>query len=244
MIQTMHQEIGEKPPVILALETAGTCGSVALIGEERCLAEYSLNTKTTHSRRLLANVDWLLKETQCDWAQLDAIAVSLGPGSFTGLRIGLATAKGLSFATGKPLIGVPTLEGIARQFPFACQPVCAVVDARKSEVYAAQYRWNRNGELEQTGESRVLAPEKLAGQISEPTILAGDAVPIYGELFRERLRNNALLAPAETCFARASAIGLAALARVRYRIFSDPASIVPIYVRASDAELQLGRKMR
>ena len=86
-------------PVILALETATLCGSVALVSQSQCLAEFSLQTGETHSRRLLAGIDWLLQETGIDWPAIDAVAVSLGPGSFTGLRIGLATAKGLALAT-------------------------------------------------------------------------------------------------------------------------------------------------
>ncbi|MGV1098625.1 tRNA (adenosine(37)-N6)-threonylcarbamoyltransferase complex dimerization subunit type 1 TsaB [Thiovibrio sp. JS02] len=230
------------PPLLLALETATTCGSVALIDDGRCLAEFSLATRPSHSRRLLAGIDRLLQETQLGWRDLTAIAVSLGPGSFTGLRIGLATAKGLCFATGKPLIGVPTLEGLACQLPFAGLPICPVVDARKNEVYAGFYRCNQTGALEQTGDFLVLSPERLVEKIHTPTIFVGDAVPLYGELFRARLQAHALLAPPEICFARAAAIGFAAQRRLAAGILSDPVASVPIYVRASDAELQLGRK--
>ena len=102
--------------MILALETATMCGSVALVAENRCLAEFTLQTGETHSRRLLAAIARLLKETAVDWSHIDGVAVSLGPGSFTGLRIGLATAKGLVMASGTKLIGIGTLDGLARQF--------------------------------------------------------------------------------------------------------------------------------
>ncbi len=229
-------------PLILALETATSCGSVALVGEGRCLAEFSLNTSRSHSRRLLAGVELLLAETERAWAEVDAIAVSLGPGSFTGLRIGLATAKGLCFATGKPLIGVPTLEGLAAQFPFAGLPIRPLLDARKKEVYTGLYQCSAEGGPRQAEEFQVLPPERLIELVEGPTLLVGDALLLYGAFFRERLREKALLAPPQTCFPRAAAIGLAAQHRFTAGAFSEAATCAPIYVRASDAELQLGAK--
>lgn len=229
-------------PVILALETAGPCGSVALVCPGRCLGEYSLNTETTHSRRLLAGVEWLLDQTSLSWEHIDAIGVSLGPGSFTGLRIGLATAKGLCLATGKPLLGVAGLDGLASQIPFSTLPVCPVVDARKKEIYTALYHCHSSGTPIRTSNISVMAPERLAEVISGPTIFIGDALPLYGGMLRQLLPGFARLAPAEICYARASAIGCVALRHFAAGEFLDPATAVPIYVRSSDAELHLGSK--
>jgi tRNA threonylcarbamoyladenosine biosynthesis protein TsaB len=229
-------------PVILALETATTCGSLALVAEDRCLAEYSLNTATTHSRRLLSGIDWLLAQCELSWPRIGAIAVGLGPGSFTGLRISLSTAKGLCMATEKPLIGVETLAGLACQFPFSPLPICPVIDARKNEIYTALYRCNRQGEPEKTTEAMVIKPQRLAEFITTPTLLVGDGLPLYGPMLKELLGESALLAPPEVCFARAAAIGSAAWRLFRQGSFLDPATAVPIYVRASYAELQFGTK--
>lgn len=230
------------PPVVLALETATPCGSVALVGPDRCLGEYSLNTETTHSRRLLAGIEWLLEQTGLSWERIDAIAVSLGPGSFTGLRIGLATAKGLCLATGKPLLGVASLDGLAAQLPFAALPVCPVVDARKKEVYTALYRCDE-GLPARTSDFLAIAPERLGEIITGPTLFVGDGLTLYGRLLRRILPEYARLVPAEICFARAAAIGGVALRLLAAGEFLDPATAVPVYIRASDAELQLGKKV-
>lgn len=231
-------------PVILALETATTCGSLALVAEDRCLAEYSLNTSLTHSRRLLSGVDWLLAQCELSWPQIGAIAVGLGPGSFTGLRIALSTAKGLCMATGKPLLGVGTLDGLAGQFPYSSLPICPVVDARKNEIYTALYRCNQQGIAEQTLGPMVIKPERLQKFITTPTLLVGDGLSLYGPMLKELLGDLALFAPTEICFARAAAIGSAAWHLFRQDSFLDPATAVPIYVRASDAELQFGEKKK
>lgn len=128
------------PPLILALETSGTCGSVALVDGRGCRAEYSLQSSRTHSRRLLEAVERVMAESETDWPQLDALAAGLGPGSFTGLRIGLSSAKGLALATGKPLLGISSLDGLAVQAMQQPLPVCTLIDARKQEVFAAFYQ--------------------------------------------------------------------------------------------------------
>jgi len=229
-------------PVILALETATTCGSMALVAEGRCLAEYSLTSSVTHSRSLLSGIHWLLAQCDLSWSQIGAIAVGLGPGSFTGLRIALSTAKGLCMAAAMPLIGVETLSGLASQFPFCPLPICPVVDARKNEIYTALYRCNRQGVPEKTIEAMVIKPQSLQEFITTPTLLVGDGLPLYGKMLKEMLGDLALLAPPEICFARAAAIGSAAWHLFRQGAFLDPATAVPIYVRASDAELQFGEK--
>ena len=113
-----HGKNAVNGPVILALDNSTMCGSVALVSQGLCLAEYSLSSTTTHSRRLLATIHRLMEETGLDWEGIDAFAVSAGPGSFTGLRIGLTTAKGLAMATGKPLIAVSSTTTLACQLPW------------------------------------------------------------------------------------------------------------------------------
>jgi tRNA threonylcarbamoyladenosine biosynthesis protein TsaB len=231
------------PPIILAIETATMCGSVALMAGNRCLAENSVDTATTHSRRLIHQVDQVRRETGLEWDQIDGIAVSLGPGSFTGLRIGLSTAKGLGMAADRPLLGVPTLDGLARQIiaPPGSR-VCALLDARKKEVYAAFYRCNAEGIPEKTGQDQVLKPEKLAELIDEQTLLVGDGGSAYRDFFRETLGNSVLFAPSRIFFPRAATIGLLGSEKFAANDFVDPAEVVPIYVRPSEAELTIGNK--
>jgi tRNA threonylcarbamoyladenosine biosynthesis protein TsaB len=251
MANTDKETKGEQPSIILSLETATMCGSVALVAENRCLAEFSLQTGETHSRRLLAGVDWLFQETGIDWSMICAVAVSLGPGSFTGLRIGLATAKGMAMAgTAKgmamagqtKLIGVGTLDGLASQLFAAGESlICPVLDARKKEVYCGFYRCDQHGIPRRLGEYLVISPEALCARIDGPVLFLGDGAAIYGDLFREKLGDRLKIVPASIYFPRAATIGLLALEMWRQKEFLDPAGAEPIYIRPSEAELNLGK---
>lgn len=230
-------------PLLLAIETATMCGSVALLAGDRCLAENSVDTATTHSRRLIQQVAQVMRETGTEWEQLDGIAISLGPGSFTGLRIGLSTAKGLAMAADRPLLGVPTLDGLAHQIiaPPGSQ-VCALLDARKKEIYAAFYRCNANGVPEKTSVDLVMEPDKIVALINQPTILVGDGAIVYHDFLRETLGNAAIFTPPQAFFPKASTIGLLATKMFADNNFIDPADSVPIYVRPSEAEIMLNNK--
>lgn len=229
-----------RPPRILAVETSGLCGSVAIVSNERCLAEESLSSRLTHSRRLLGAIERIMAECELGWPDLDAIAVGLGPGSFTGLRIGLATVKGLALATTLPLIGISSLDGLANQFRYVTLPLFPVFDARKGEVYTACFLPAADGGMTRRGDYLVVPPQELCSRITEPVLFAGDGVAAYGGLFRELLGERAVLAPEQLYFPRAAAIGFLALPRWHARDFLDPARCTPLYVRASEAEINLG----
>lgn len=227
-------------PCILAIDTATPCSAVALVrglGDEgRVLASLQLHTSTSHSRRLLGNIDYLFDQTMLGWEDIDGIGVSLGPGSFTGLRIGMATAKGLAMASGKPLFGVSTLDALAA----SCRTsrlVCSTLDARKKEVYMALYRW-QDGSCRRLCEYAVVSPQLCAGRIAEPVLMVGEGALLYRELFAELLGDAFLLAPPRLHQASAASLGL--LAAQRYAVGEPLAETAgPIYVRRSDAELNL-----
>jgi len=243
MSHTKKERTGLQKPVILALETATMCGSVALVAENRCVAEFSLQTGETHSRRLLAAVDWLMREAAVEWPDIDAVAVSLGPGSFTGLRIGLATAKGLAMAADTKIIGVGTLDGLAAQCSAADILICPVLDARKKEVYCGFYRCDKHGMPRLQGECQVISPEALCERINEPVLLLGDGVEVYGPLFQERLAGLLREVPPGIYFPRAANIGLLASGKWLAGDFVAPATVEPIYIRASEAELHLKKQL-
>ena len=161
--------------LVLGIESSTTQGGVAIVGEDRVLCETILNVEVTHSERLLPAVDRALGEARISLEALGGIAVSIGPGSFTGLRIGLSTAKGLAYATGLPLVGVPTLEAMAWTLPAARWQICPVLDARKQEVYAALFRHETDG-LRRITEDSALAPEDLCRLIRNPTLFLGDGL--------------------------------------------------------------------
>jgi tRNA threonylcarbamoyladenosine biosynthesis protein TsaB len=131
--------------LIVGIETATMTGGIALLSEERLISEYTLNVRTTHSARLMPALDQVLKDSHVDKREIDGIAVSIGPGSFTGLRIGLATAKGLALGLGVPLLGIPTLDALARNIPFAMYQICPMLDAKKKEVYYSLFRYEGSG---------------------------------------------------------------------------------------------------
>ena len=228
----------------LAVETATGCGSVALtrggLADGRVLAEYTLQPEVVHSRRLLGLVEHLMAATGTAWADLEAVAVSRGPGSFTGLRIGMAAAKGIALATGRPLVGVPTLDALAAQAWGADGQLCCVLDARKGQMYAAFYRCDAGGKRHRTGDFLVLSPAALAARITEPTLVLGPGAalcaPWLAACAEARVVVSAALHP------RAALVGLCAAEALAAGATDGSADLAPLYVRASEAELGLGAK--
>ncbi len=232
---------------ILAAETSTLTGSIALVealgpGDhphpiERILAEYTLNIALTHSERLMAGIDRLLADTSLTIHQVQGIALSIGPGSFTGLRIGASTMKGLAYALGVPVVGVPTLDALAQNMRYASGQVCPILDARKKEVYAALFRGDGAGKLVKVSEDWVLSPDELCSRITEKTIFLGNGVEIYGEFIRQRQPSYALLAPPEFSLPRSVHVACLAIPFFQKGKVLDLFSFTPTYLRRSEAEI-------
>jgi len=234
---------------VLAIETATLLGGVAVTDDASGLiAEVRLNVKSTHSERLMTEIDHVLSRSGLGVSDIDAFAVSIGPGSFTGLRIGVSTVKGFSFATGKPIVTVPTLEAFAWNFPFSRYPVCPLLDARKKEVYAALFRWVDGGFVRLMGETSVnvgklLKEIKEAGVknnagLTEEIIFAGEGALIYRKEIVDMIGEKAIFAPPDRIVPSPSVIASVGLRKVLREEFIDPASLVPIYIRRSEAEIK------
>ncbi len=147
---------------LLAIETSGFTGGVAIISDHQTRGELIIGSRSTYSRRLLKSIIFLMEEAECTWDDITEVAVSLGPGSFTGLRIGLATAKGLCLSTGATLFGVPTLDVMAQNGLLSPAPViCPVMDARRGQLYAALFRNKGKGILERVSDYLVVKPQEL-----------------------------------------------------------------------------------
>lgn len=239
--------MAEDDYLLLSLETSTRCSSVALtrgnLADGEVLAEISLSSNITHSRRLISAIDTLFKETRSGWQQIAAIGIGRGPGSFTGLRIGMATAKGFAFAGQKRLLGVSTLDALAA-LCITQRRICALIDARKKQVYTAFYRWVEGEGVVRESEVRVLSPPQLAAEIREPVIMVGDGVCTYGRFLRDELGDLVAFAPAALHRPSAAAVGLLCGSLYENNEFLKTAEATPLYVRASDAELSLATKQQ
>jgi len=227
---------------ILAVDTATHTGSAALTDNGAVLAEYSLFSKETHSRRLLQAVEHLLAQTGLALNDIDGLAVTIGPGSFTGIRLGLATFKGLALATGKPVVGISTMDALAANFPVADRPVFPVIDARKGEVFTAAYYPNEEGRLIKTSPDLALSPQALVARIEERVILVGDGARSYGEFFEKELGDKAFFASGPFSFIRASNVAFLAAEKFKAGEQADIVTMVPAYIRPSEAELKWAGK--
>jgi tRNA threonylcarbamoyladenosine biosynthesis protein TsaB len=220
--------------IVLAVETSTLKGSIALLQDDRALVEFSLQVEETHSSQLLPAIEYVLEISGVTPGEIDAFAVAAGPGSFTGLRIGMAAMKGLAAATEKPIVGVSTLEAMAWNFPFSQNPLCPMIDARMKEVYCAWFRFEA-GTIRRLAEDRAVAPEKVIEDVKEPCIFFGSGALRYRQRLLEALGERALFPPEEIMGARASLVGLLALKRLRAGESDDLASIEPSYIRHAQA---------
>ncbi len=223
---------------ILAMDTATIVSSVAVATKERVLAELTAETRFTHSETLVVNIEEVLRLADVKREELSAVAVSLGPGSFTGLRIGLAAAKAIAYALSISLVGVPTLEVLAAAFPSPGAVIAPMIDAQKGNGYFALYRWTETG-LECEKDVVVASPQEIAATIAEekgPVTLAGDFVRKLMQKGVE-LPRNAMLAPITHIMPRAALVAARAVVRLKNGEEKSPMELEPIYVRRSEAEV-------
>lgn len=241
---------------ILAIETSTMLGGIAVADDSAGLiAEVRLNVKSTHSERLMTEINHVLQQSGLTAHDIDIFGVAIGPGSFTGLRIGLSTAKGFSYATGKPIVSVPTLEAFAWNFPYCRHPVCIMLDARKGEVYAALLQWEENGFVRLMSEVSVRA-EKLVEKITsgipplpsakvgeegcgeERIVFAGEGALLYRNKITAMIGEKAVFAPPEKMIPSPANVASIGIQKALKGEFSDPVSLVPIYIRRSEAEIK------
>lgn len=224
---------------ILAIETSTMLGGIAVMDESQgIIAEMRVNIRTTHSERLMTSIDCILKQARMGIHDIDVFGVSSGPGSFTGLRIGLSTAKGFAFATGKPIAAIPTLEAFAWSFPHAASPVCIMLDARKKEVYAAVFTW-KDGNFKRVVGEALVNPADLAGSLKGPVIYAGEGALLYMKTITGIAGENAVFAPLHCMIPSPANVAYLCLKKAAGGDFEDPAALTPLYLRKSEAEIKL-----
>jgi tRNA threonylcarbamoyladenosine biosynthesis protein TsaB len=227
---------------ILALDTSGLTATVALAEDDILIAEYTIQYQKTHSQTLLPMLDSIQQNIALDLHTIDAIAVASGPGSFTGLRIGAATAKGLGFALGKPLVEVPTLEALAYRFWGSARAICPLMDARRGQVYTGLYTFSQNQE---TYDLQTLVPGApmdikdilaLVNAEQKDTIFLGDGVPVYIEEIQNHTQVPYAIAPAHMNRQSAAAVAALGAVYVQQGLTVTPEDFVPKYFRLSQAE--------
>lgn len=229
---------------ILAIDTSATAASAALCDENKIIGEFFINTKLTHSRTLMPMVESLLANTNVQTSDITAVAVNCGPGSFTGVRIGVAAAKGLAFADDLPCIEVSTLENLAYNVQSANGIICPVMDARCSQVYNALFKCD-GVKPERLCEDRALSIVELSDELkgyNERIILVGDGAELCYNTMKELLP-NVELAPMTVRFQRASSTALIALEKFNNNEVLSAAEIMPMYLRLPQAQRELKKKM-
>jgi len=224
---------------ILALETSTLAGGVALVENGRIVGQTMLDIALTHSERLMAMVDRLLLDCRWTTKELDGLALSIGPGSFTGLRVGAATVQGLSLALGLPVAPVPTLDALAANLPFAEHAVCPLLDARKGEVYLALYRAGARG-MERESDYLARPPAAAAEMLSPPVIVLGDGVAACRPHLA-RLGDGVRVAPPAQSMPSAAVVGQLGHAMLAAGEGIDGDRVAPLYLRPSEAELRTRR---
>ena len=227
---------------ILALDSSGLVASVAVLEDDNCIAEYTINYKKTHSQTLLPMLDEVSRMIELDLNSIDAIAVAAGPGSFTGLRIGSATAKGLGQALGKPLIGIPTVDGLAYNLYGTDKMICPLMDARRNQTYTGLYEFIRqddNYELNILKEQCAVSLDEIIDEINKrnrEVIFLGDGVPVFQTQLQEKVTVKYSFAPASCNRQRAAAVGTLAFSYAKQGKMESASEHAPDYLRLSQAE--------
>ncbi|MCK4910330.1 MAG: tRNA (adenosine(37)-N6)-threonylcarbamoyltransferase complex dimerization subunit type 1 TsaB [Thermodesulfovibrionales bacterium] len=230
---------------LLAIETASQLGGLAVMDSDTGLvAECRLNVHATHSETLMGEVHHVLRLAGSTAMELDAIAVSCGPGAFTGLRVGLGTAKGLAFASGARIVAVPTLEAYALSLPFTRSPVAPMLDARRREVYAGLFSVEDDGTVRRLIEEQPVSASAFMESISgyESIVFAGQGALIYKDAIIEGFRGKAIFAPAQQMHPSPASVAELGMRLARAGVFSDPETLCPMYIRKSEAETPRQRK--
>ncbi|MDE6202216.1 MAG: tRNA (adenosine(37)-N6)-threonylcarbamoyltransferase complex dimerization subunit type 1 TsaB [Lachnospiraceae bacterium] len=230
---------------VIAIDSSGLTASVAIVEDDTLVAEYNVQYKKTHSQTLLPMLDELTKMVELDLKTVDAIALAAGPGSFTGLRIGAATAKGLGFAMQVPLIEIPTLDGLACNLYGTDKLVCPIMDARRSQVYTGLYEFARTEgspvayRLSPVMNQRAVSIDEIVERCSmqgREVIFLGDGVPVFAARISELIKVPYSFAPAHMNRQRAAAFAPLAIQYFREGKYVAPEEHKPEYLRLSQAE--------
>lgn len=225
--------------IILAVDTSTPSGSVALLEDRRILTEVFEQSRITHSERLMPTIDRILTGNKKSIKDVDGFAVSSGPGSFTALRVGISTVKGLALGTGKPVCGISSQEAIAWQLRFSNLEICVVTDARKKQVFTSRFAADGRGNLTRLTQDASLTPDQLIQTLNGPVIFSGNGLDLYRDKLEDLAPSGSLFADSSLWYSRACVVGLMAYGLMQKGITESAESLTAHYVRPSEAELSL-----
>jgi tRNA threonylcarbamoyladenosine biosynthesis protein TsaB len=224
---------------LLAVETATMLGGVAIMDGDKLIAESRLNIKVTHSERLMKEIDRVLHGASIEIDDIDVFGISIGPGSFTGLRVGLSTIKGLVYATSKKLVTAQTLEAMAWNVPFSEYQICPMFDARKKEIYTALFQWSGDGFSRTLGEC-TLSIDELLPKIDMPTLFLGEGAILYKGKIQSSLKDKALFGAPQHMTPSPANVAMLCMKKAEQGEYIDALKAVPAYYRRSEAEVKFG----
>ena len=222
---------------ILGIDTSSPKGSIAITLKDKIISEKAISGHASYSKNLFFLIDSILQDASLNISQIDAFAVSIGPGSFTGLRVGLSSALGFSLAQKKPVISVETLLAMVHTIPFTEYVICPVIDARKGELYTSFFQYNENRQICRLGDDRTVRPELLVNEINKPTLFFGSGVDIYGGVLSQKLGSLAVF---DNYFSNTTAASVARLAyeKIKKGEGTEPVQLKPKYIRRPEAEIK------
>lgn len=227
---------------ILGLDSSGLVASVAIVCDDNLLGEYTVNYKKTHSQTLLPMLNEVAEMVELDLNTIDAIAIAGGPGSFTGLRIGSATAKGLGLALNKPIVSVPTVDALAYNLAGHRDMVCPLMDARRNQTYTGLYSFTGN-EMQVVKEQCAVGIDEIVNIINEkgmPVVFLGDGVPVFSEYIKEHCSVPYSYAPPHLNKQRAGAVAALGMVYFSKGQYETAEAHKPEYLRLSQAERERG----
>ena len=228
---------------ILAIDSCSNVATAAILADGVLVGEFVLNNKVTHSTKLLPQIEYMMQNAELKFSDIDLFVVTTGPGSFTGERIGVATAKALAHAVNKPMVGVSALQSMAYNMPYTDFLLCPIMDARREQVYTATYKW-QDDELITIKDDRAMALDDLLDEIDENVVFFGDGVPVFKEKITEKLGTKAHFAPAHLQQLKGGSVAECGFAKYNKGKACNYAELVPTYLRLSQAEREYNDRNR
>jgi tRNA threonylcarbamoyladenosine biosynthesis protein TsaB len=222
----------------LAFDTSSKTAAVALLQDDVILYDTIINVGLNHSEVLLPAIDQACLQTRIKIAEIDLFACTIGPGSFTGLRIGVSTLKGLVLGTGKPAVGISSLAALALNVSRSSKIICSVMDAGRGQVYIAYYLYNENGLIDQIGTDKVVNPREIIHNPEQEIIFVGDGAIKYADILSNTKTKEINIASVMQQYIRASSVGFLGREKYDRNELLNAENFVPIYLRSADAHMK------